>query len=271
MKIDYKNHPILEKIHNKKLGIIPYFECDEGLFKPENKNVFMLFKENFEYYANDFNKEIIKISPAFADAGKEAMFKLTDLYTDIIKNDISDFSVNGTFIIKDRIYTISYNTKKGSDDNEMALYVFTRDSIPLLFYIDSDSRNIRQFGWFSKALAHTNNNDKDVLQNMIGQNIIRLITLDMFRKYANVETKILQPNIKIKDGKDKYLNETKLNITYMDSKWFTTLVQSNSFKVKGHFRLQPKKKDNQWTKELIWISDFKKDGYTSKAKILNNV
>jgi hypothetical protein len=37
--------------------------------------------------------------------------------------------------------------------------------------------------------------------------------------------------------------------------------------VSGHFRLQPKKSNGEWTKELIWIDEFGKTGYTSNAKI----
>jgi len=54
----------------------------------------------------------------------------------------------------------------------------------------------------------------------------------------------------------------------LDSKWFTTLVKSDAFHVRGHFRLQPKKKDGEWTKELIWINDFQKEGYTAPARRL---
>lgn len=91
----------------------------------------------------------------------------------------------------------------------------------------------------------------------------------MFKSYACVETKIIEPHSRIKDIGCKYINETSLPITYLDSKWFTNLVRSGAFKVRGHFRLQPKKADGVWTRELIWINDFLKTGYTSPAKILN--
>lgn len=54
----------------------------------------------------------------------------------------------------------------------------------------------------------------------------------------------------------------------MDSKWFTNLVKSDGFKVRGHFRFQPKKKDGVWTKELIWINEFEKSGYNREAGVL---
>lgn len=97
---------------------------------------------------------------------------------------------------------------------------------------------------------------------------IMLITL--FKKYAEVETKILPP--KSKQGKTikcKYINQTDYQITYLNSTWFTNLVKSDAFKVSGHFRLQPCHDENGLpTKKLIWISDFVKSGYTAPARKL---
>src|SRR5439155_24057442 len=90
-----------------------------------------------------------------------------------------------------------------------------------------------------------------------------------FIKYADIEVKVLPPNKTVKDIKCKYVNDTSSNIQFLDSTWFTTLIKSDSFKVREHFRLQPKKKDGEWTKEIIWINEFEKTGYTSPAKKLS--
>lgn len=46
-------------------------------------------------------------------------------------------------------------------------------------------------------------------------------------------------------------------------------VWNNMGKVgRGHWRLQPFKKDGEWTYKMIWINDFEKQGYTRKAGIL---
>ena len=37
----------------------------------------------------------------------------------------------------------------------------------------------------------------------------------------------------------------------------------------SHFRLQPKKKDGEWTKELIWINEFKIRIYFPKQPSIN--
>ncbi len=95
-----------------------------------------------------------------------------------------------------------------------------------------------------------------------------LVMLGVFINYCPIETKHLPPDTKISDIKCKYINETKHQIKCLDSAWFTNLVRSDAFKVRGHFRLQLKKKDGEWTKELIWISEFQKEGYTAPARKL---
>ena len=93
-----------------------------------------------------------------------------------------------------------------------------------------------------------------------------LLITTLFIQYAKVETKILPPKSKTMGIGCYYNNTTKSKITMLDSKWFTTLVKSDAFKVRGHFRLQPKKVNGEWTKELIWINEFEKTGYTAPAK-----
>lgn len=93
-----------------------------------------------------------------------------------------------------------------------------------------------------------------------------LLSILNFIKYADIEIKVLPSNKKIKEFNCKYINDTSSNIKILNSTWFTTLIQTDSFKVSGHFRLQPKKKNGEWIKELIWIEEYEKSGYVSIAK-----
>lgn len=92
-----------------------------------------------------------------------------------------------------------------------------------------------------------------------------VILFELFRKYAKVETRILQPKSKAELFKCKYHNQSDYTFEIMDSTWFTTLVKSDEFKVRGHFRLQPHGEGFK-DRKLIWIKDFKKEGYTRRAK-----
>jgi len=87
------------------------------------------------------------------------------------------------------------------------------------------------------------------------------------KKYAEIETKEVAARKRVVDHSGKYVNTTDLNVTYLDSKWFTTLVRSEGFNVRGHFRLQPFGEGLK-ERKLIGISDFLKQGYTSPARKL---
>lgn len=92
-----------------------------------------------------------------------------------------------------------------------------------------------------------------------------VILFELFRKYAKVETRILQPKSRAELFKCKYHNQSDYTVEIMDSTWFTTLVKSEEFKVRGHFRLQACGEAFK-DRKLVWIKDFKKEGYTRKAK-----
>lgn len=102
-----------------------------------------------------------------------------------------------------------------------------------------------------------------------------LICYLLMEKYAKVETITCTGNQKIKNvdsaSDKKTINYTNLNLKFRDCTWFTTICRNEGFKVRGHFRLQPKKDESgEWTKELIYINEFEKHGYHRIAKIEKN-
>lgn len=94
-----------------------------------------------------------------------------------------------------------------------------------------------------------------------------IIAFVLFKKYCELETKIITPKSVSKHIGTKYVNETDKRIKILDSTWFTTIVRSEGFHVRGHFRMQPYG-PGMSQKKLIWISDFDKEGYTRTAKVL---
>lgn len=92
---------------------------------------------------------------------------------------------------------------------------------------------------------------------------------DWLLKHMDVEVKNLPAKSKIDAFGCKYTNLTTNNIQIIDSKWFTTLVKSDAFKVRGHFRLQPCG-EGMKDRKLIWINDFEKSGYTAPARKLKH-
>lgn len=106
--------------------------------------------------------------------------------------------------------------------------------------------------------------------NIVSETLRAILSAELFINYAEVETKEMKPNRQIWDGpKALYNNKTKYPINVIDSTWYTNLVSSGAFKVRGHFRLQPY--GHGLTKRrLVWIQEFQKDGYTRRAKIETN-
>lgn len=101
--------------------------------------------------------------------------------------------------------------------------------------------------------------------------LVAILSSELFINFAEVETKVMKPNTQIWDEKMVnaiYNNKTRGDITVIDSTWYTNLVSSGAFKVRGHFRLQPHGPGLKGRK-LIWINDFEKEGYHRKAKIEN--
>lgn len=98
---------------------------------------------------------------------------------------------------------------------------------------------------------------------------IFIISFCLFKKYCDIETKIIDPkkNRRANVAGTKYLNETDKRIQVLDCTWFTNLVVSGAFEVSGHLRWQPYG-PGLAQKKLIWISDYQKEGYTRKAKVL---
>ena len=99
-----------------------------------------------------------------------------------------------------------------------------------------------------------------------------ILSAELFINFADVETKLMKPNTQIWDERMVnaiYNNKTKSDITVIDSKWYTELISSGAFNVRGHFRMQPFG-HGMSQKKLIWINDFQKEGYHRKAKIETN-
>jgi hypothetical protein len=261
MKISYSNYPILEKLHKCSLGIVPLYDKDKNYFDIFGES----FVNNWKFYCKDFQYEINIISNSFYQSTLKAEKSLVDLWGDIVLNDSADFDIKGCYVIDDFVYMISYEVKKGSQDNELFLYIFHKSGSPVAMFNDSSKYKVYQNGWISSFFSVKN--DAIEIQTWLMGKVREIVILKMFKSYAQVETKIIAPNSKIKDIDCKYVNDTKLKLTYLDSKWFTNLVKSDGFNVRGHFRLQPKKHNGKWTKELIWISEFQKSGYTAKARI----
>lgn len=217
-----------------------------------------------------------KVLPAFkrkvqyiSDPFYEAYASSTHALSSVI--DAEEINEAGTFVVRSspsETNTIFYHIKsegKG-DDFKISGYVFfftketSRDLPALAIMVSRNSK-----GDIKEYLSDTAKKNNITWLSVLSD----IFAMILFMRYCEVETKEIKAESKGYHVNCKYVNETKQKIEVLDSTWFTTIIRSGAFKVGGHFRMQPYGK-NLSQRKLIWIAPFEKEGYTRKAKILNN-
>lgn len=249
MKVSYRTHSIIKQIETGKFDV---------LVNPDDMELLNSLKAatTFREYAPKFNNIKIITKP-FHDAVQLSIGKI--LQSDLYGLKYAD---SGTFLFKGEDgwingYCYDFEIENGIF-NHLVLYYFQDDCL-----VEFVNQN-KEIRYVTDTVLE---NGITALER-INMEISFFMEYYLFIKYAEIETKQLKPGQKIKDIDCKYINDTSSNIKILNSTWFTNLVKSDGFKVRGHFRLQPKKKDGEWTREIIWINEFEKTGYTAPARKL---
>lgn len=271
----YKNNPVIHAIETKSildggLGVISKDDFDDK--KDDIINVWTKLSDSF-------GQNIQYISSPFYEAFKLAQEKLL-LLPDLAER-ISGSS--GTLIIGK--YTFCYNINFATISAQSLQCFFVFNSNALVAFYHYDLSEVRNFSreeivehlnrhipfnmfekwWFCKSVKNQFVKDDETCR---GYYLGKIWLLLNFIKYATVETKHLPYGQKVKFVDCKYRNDTKSNITILNSTWFTNLVKSDAFKVRGHFRLQACGEGLK-ERKLIWINEFQKEGYTAPARKLS--
>jgi len=258
-RINYRNYPILEKIKKGDLG-----ELNNPFYDLEIVRLEKQIKEEFSKYCPHFSSNVFHVSDAFLKAVEASRDKLRDILL-----GLDYFKCEGTMLVRGEVF----------------MYILEREGEGMRYVswdVEKDGR-IKQIGLPDPNTKKGDVSVKHSIVSSLGygfkdhQEAVEysnatadlVLLIEAFKRFAKVEIVDNKARTKIHDQGCKYLNETDLDIQYLDSKWFTELVNSKGFKVRGFFRLQPKKKDGEWTKELIWIDEFEKKGYNRKAGIEN--
>lgn len=211
-----------------------------------------------------FDQSIQYITQPFYRAYQAARNKLRDLY------DKQQFEESGTLIIPwpRHTQTIFYFIKtSGSGENwkiQASVTMFTKSprsdqfGLDLHFYLNDFTQEVQEFCWTGFIKEHRTPTWW----------IADIILIKTFLRFADLETKIVNAQRRERHCGEKYVNETDRKIEILDSTYFTTISRTEGFGVSGHFRLQPYGPGRD-QRRLQWISDYQKQGYTRKAKMLN--
>lgn len=268
MRISERTHPALKLFSIGGIANIPYF--DERKIKHEEIEIVRQVKKWLPQYIYKC-KKLTFIANPFIDAYIQSSQKISDLYSTLDdKVDRSDFEISETLIYHGGASIIDRKFNEKLNNYETAFFHFSREGMPLLMFIYNESVADKENGeiFCSPHYLSTQNIDKTAIEQYTFEWVGQCLGIQLFKKYAEVETKFLPAGSKVKGIDCKYVNDTKVDITYLDSTWFTTLVKSDAFKVRGHFRFQAYG-EGMKERKLIWISDFQKSGYTSPAKKLD--
>lgn len=117
---------------------------------------------------------------------------------------------------------------------------------------------------FSDYLNSVENRDDLFIALLHGLALLVLL------KNGRVETVLAASNTKRKIPEVEngvLMNSTPFPIRYIDSSWLKTIIRTEGFLVRGHFRLQPHGIGRS-ERKLIYIQPFKKHGYVRRAKKL---
>jgi hypothetical protein len=255
MRISNRNYPIFENVFKKDFTPI------NGLFNAYADPSRREFNEIISKNLDVFNESINVVSSPFFTAVIDNLTKIKSILSTVLEGN-KILQVKGTFIINQQVVFCNYSIDKKDSFALGVIASFTNEGYPV--YLNSTTDNML---WTSPILEKSLGGKG--AQGMVNSAYELTSYISIFKEYADVETKMLKPHSKLKEVNCKYSNDTKHNLCFLDSKWFTNLVKSDAFKVRGHFRLQACGEGYK-DRKLIWINDFQKNGYTAPARIITS-
>lgn len=237
MNISYRAYPVLAFLKDVELSktVILNNSVKIGLYRDI---IFNAWNDN----NLKFSENIELLSSNFQDAMLLSQDKLIPILDDVENLAENMYQLNGTMFIKD--FTVAYVYV----ESHLCYFIFQKD---ILIYFCLRNKD-------SHYLLGNDNDDFSLFYHL--ESYLQLYLV--FKKYAEIEERIIKAKERLKLNDQKCINNTLLNLKIIDSSWFTSIIKSEEFKVRGHFRLQQYKNE----KKLIWINDFKKSGYTRTAK-----
>lgn len=213
-------------------------------------------------------KNLAVLSKRFITAMDKSYMKFTQFHMDILaecdgENGVvqSPYFIPGSFVV--------YSIKNGA----LSLWVFHNlpngnnhfMAMPTFYIVSSPKDKIKGEGHqLDCMIIQMLDNYQEVnLRDYIDM-VLDYLCLRQWAEIEIAEVKTTQKKeVKLKK-KTEIVVEDGISYFTFDSKWFTEVCNNNEFIVSGHFRLQPY---GDGSRKLIWINEFKKNGYHRKALI----
>ena len=209
------------------------------------------------------NKGVMYATVPFIEAIIEAGEKLTEDKIWNIKDSYSGVLITHNFTF---MYEIHANE---SGEHGYKILVFNPNGNFVASLVQNpelktkgflgNNKYVMQFAEELKKLGSTNYLD-EMRKFLYTQVYVTLL----FIRYAKVEEQVVKPRNKVHLQDCTYENDNDATIRIFNCTWFSELVKSEGFAVRGHFRMQACG-EGRSDRELIWIDTFMKTGYTRDA------
>ena len=251
MRLNKNTYPAYFDLVNNNYG---YLKIDKLIIDTilKDKQTFVDFIESLRYTFKQVDKKYY-ITNTFKDS-------IVLAYPKIVKDEkhIKEIPSHCGIIFTDKGFSL-YLSNPTDKKIKLLVYGFTRDVLTTYGIIDNDDK----FFGVAANVDETGEpiNDTKVLSMYLSTLLVALYFIDN----CEIEEKILKPDSKHRENGNKHFNESKSDLVILDCKWFTDLIRTIPFHVKGHFRWQAHG-EKKTKRKLIWISEFEKNGYVRKAK-----
>ncbi len=261
MLFTYRSHPVLEKFKNRRMGLteVPKYFVDH----PDR----MMYSTYFRDCVDAYRSNVTVFSSTFLDALEKAQPSISRMeqhMVDVLLEKLTRQKiVSGCYIYRNWALCYWFQLDTESEALCSIIHWFHKNQ---LVFAGIAIGNEKKFWSDEEALRSSLPlKDYDRYAGILGD----ILLFMNFLEYAPIETKEVGANKRVKDLNVKYCNQTETNVRIIDSKWFTTLIKTQGFGVRGHLRLQavgPGKRE----KRFVWVTDYVKKGYTRIAQKLQN-
>jgi len=262
MKLSYRNYPIL-RLFDQNCYKQVKFRCDlENLSEVSNEasrnnlllvNQVMNITAEHGFYAK---LPVYLLSSSFIKCFLENVGKFVELMK--TQHSLDDFCENGCFLYGGMVVV----TLKMSE-TLWEMFMVTSDGRILMHEIFSFDFMKDNWVVSPKMMFYD-----APIENPLYEVKVMMAML-LFKKYAPIDLEFVgsrKKKISAVSG-EKMVNDTGIEVTLLDSSWFRSIIRTEGFLVRGHFRLQPYKDETgEWARKLIYIHEFEKHGYCRIAK-----
>lgn len=261
MKLSYRNYPVLQMFDRQRFKNV-HFRCSPEMLgnissEESRKNLPVVMDILQQTAQNGFFTKlpIYVVSSTFMKCFLDNQKKFDGLLDG--QRCLDDFCENSCFIHGGMVVTLM---KMSAD--LWGLTFFLPEGGVLLHEIFNYDFNTHSWK-FSPGTKFFDSPIEDPLGE-----VRYMLNFMLFKKYAPVDIEVVGMMKKRVSSvsKEKTVNDTGIDVILLDSRWFRSIIRTEGFSVRGHFRLQPcKDSDGLWTRKLIYINEYEKHGYHRQA------